>query len=104
MWITYIFTSNYIDETIVLYLCIKIIAMQEIIFVINESPEGGFEAEALGHSIFTEGETWAELKENIIEAVSCHFDDNVQRIVRMHFVKDELLTAWNYQEMKLDKV
>ena len=40
--------------------------MQEIIFVINESPEGGFEAEALGHSIFTEGETWAELKENIM--------------------------------------
>ncbi len=88
-----IFTSNYIDGTIVLYLCIRIIAMQEIIFVINESPEGGFEAEALGHSIFTEGETWAELKEIIIEAVACHFDDNVQRIVRMYFVKDELLTA-----------
>jgi hypothetical protein len=67
--------------------------MGEVIFVINESLEGGFEAEALGLSIFTEGETWTELKENIIEAVACHFDDNVQRIVRMHFVKDEVLTA-----------
>ncbi|MBK7226394.1 MAG: hypothetical protein WAS56_05230 [Saprospiraceae bacterium] len=67
--------------------------MQEVIFVINESAEGGFEAEALGLSIFTEAETWTELKENIREAVSCHFDDNVKRIVRMHFVKDEVLTA-----------
>ncbi|MBK6365476.1 MAG: 2-oxoisovalerate dehydrogenase [Saprospiraceae bacterium] len=67
--------------------------MQEIIFVINESSEGGYEAEALGLSIFTEADSWSELKENIINAVSCHFDDNVQRIVRMHFVKDEVLTA-----------
>jgi hypothetical protein len=67
--------------------------MQEIIFVINESLDGGYEAEALGFSIFTEGENWDDLKENIIEAVSCHFDDRVQRIVRMHFVKDEVLTA-----------
>ena len=37
--------------------------------------------------------SWTELKENIREAVSCHFDDNVKRIVRMHFVKDEVLTA-----------
>ena len=67
--------------------------MQEIIFVINESIDGGFEAEALGLSIYTEGDNWAELKNNIIEAVNCHFDDKVQRIVRMHFVKDEVLTA-----------
>ncbi|MBK8722188.1 MAG: 2-oxoisovalerate dehydrogenase [Saprospiraceae bacterium] len=67
--------------------------MSEVIFVINESIDGGYEAEALGLSIFTEGENWTELKENIIEAVSCHFDDNVKRIIRMHFVKDEVLTA-----------
>lgn len=67
--------------------------MKEIIFVINESSEGGYETEALGLSIFTEADSWSELKANIIEAVSCHFDDNVQRIVRMHFVKDEVLTA-----------
>ncbi|HRI02065.1 MAG TPA: hypothetical protein PK006_13525 [Saprospiraceae bacterium] len=67
--------------------------MQEIIFVINESIDGGFEGEALGLSIFTEGDSWEALKKNIIEAVSCHFDDDIQRIVRMHFVKDEVLTA-----------
>jgi len=67
--------------------------MQEVIFVITESLDGGFEAEALGLSIFTEADDWQSLKENIIEAVSCHFDDNAKRMVRMHFVKDEVLTA-----------
>lgn len=67
--------------------------MQEIIFLIKESPEGGYEAEAIGLSIYTDGDNWADLKANIIEAVSCHFDDNIKRIVRMHFVKDEVLTA-----------
>jgi len=67
--------------------------MQEIIFVINESIDGGYEAEALGLSIYTEADDWNSLKESIIEAVSCHFDDNTKRIIRMHFVKDEVLTA-----------
>ena len=67
--------------------------MQEVIFVISESLDGGFEAEALGLSIFTQAEDWQSLKGNIIEAVSCHFDDGIKRIVRMHFVKDEVLTA-----------
>ena len=67
--------------------------MKEVIFVINEAPEGGYEAEALGLSIFTQGDDWENLKFNIIEAVSCHFDDTVQRIVRMHYVKNEVLTA-----------
>jgi hypothetical protein len=67
--------------------------MQEIIFVINESLDGGYEAEALGVAIFTQGETWDELKANIIDSVLCHFDDDVKRIIRMHFTKDEVLTA-----------
>jgi hypothetical protein len=67
--------------------------MREIIFVIIESIDGGFEAEALGLSIYTQGENWNELKNNIIEAVNCHFEDDIQRIIRMHFVKDEVLTA-----------
>lgn len=67
--------------------------MQEIIFVITESLDGGYEAESLGLSIFTEADDWQSLRENIIEAVSFHFDDNTKRIVRMHFVKDEVLTA-----------
>ena len=46
-----------------------------------------------GISLFTQADDWPSLKENIIEAVSCHFDDGVKRIIRMHFVKDEVLTA-----------
>lgn len=67
--------------------------MREIIFVVNESVDGGYEAEALGLSIFTEADTWDDLKVNIVDAVTCHFDDEVKRIIRMHFVKDEVLTA-----------
>ncbi len=47
----------------------------EIIFIVEESPEVGWTAQALGHSIFTEAETIDELKLNIIEAINCHFED-----------------------------
>jgi len=46
----------------------------EIIFSVQESPEGGYEARALGFSIFTQADTLDELKTNIRDAVSCHFD------------------------------
>ncbi len=48
--------------------------MSELIFMVEEAPEGGYTARALGASIFTEGETWDELKKNIQEAVACHFE------------------------------
>lgn len=63
----------------------------EIIFYIEESPEGGYEARSLGFSIFTDGETVNELKENIREAVRCHFDENAPQIIRLHFVRDEAI-------------
>jgi hypothetical protein len=47
--------------------------MNEIIFIVEDSPEGGYEARALSHSIFTEAETIEELKENIKESIHCHF-------------------------------
>jgi len=47
----------------------------EIIFSVQESPEGGFEARALGYSIFTQADTMDELKVNVREAVWCHFDE-----------------------------
>ena len=65
---------------------------QEIIFIIEDSPEGGYEARALGQAIFTQGDTLEELKENIKEAVTCHFDDGkAPAIIRLHYVKEELL-------------
>lgn len=51
---------------------------KEIVFLVEESPEGGLEAHALGMSLFTEGETLAETKENVRDAVRCHFEDGCQ--------------------------
>ncbi len=47
---------------------------KEIVFLVEESPEGGYEAQALGFSIYTEAETLEELKERIKDAVKCHFE------------------------------
>ena len=49
----------------------------EIIFAVQESIEGGFEAKALTHSTFTEAETLDELKKQVQDAVHCHFDEKV---------------------------
>ena len=66
----------------------------EIIFSIQESPEGGYEARALDHSIFTQANSIEELKSNIRDAVSCHFDTAQKpSVIRLHFVKDEVISA-----------
>ena len=49
--------------------------MSEIVFVVEEAPEGGFIARAVGESIFTEADTLAELHERARDAVRCHFDE-----------------------------
>ena len=64
----------------------------EIIFAIEESKEGGYEARALGHPIFTEADGMEELKAMLRDAVRCHFDDAERpRIIRLHLVKDEVI-------------
>ena len=66
----------------------------EIIFEVTEAVEGGYDARALGYSIFTQGEDWTELKSMVKDAVRCHFgEDDVARVVRLHLVKDEVITA-----------
>ena len=72
---------------------IKRIRMKEIIFVVEESEEGGLTAKALGVSIFTEAESLEELRTSVKEAVKCHFDDDIQRVVRLHVVKEEVFAA-----------
>lgn len=68
--------------------------MKEIIFLVEDSTEGGFEARALGESIFTEGESMDELRENIRDAVRCHFsEEEIPSSIRLHYVKDELITV-----------
>jgi len=49
----------------------------EVIFSLRESPEGGYEARALRHSIFTQAETMQELRANVEDAVRCHFDADI---------------------------
>jgi len=47
----------------------------EIIFLVDDSLDGGFEAKALGYSIFTQAETFEELKEAVKDSIRCHFED-----------------------------
>ena len=68
--------------------------MNEIIFVIEEAVEGGFTARALGESIFTEADTLDALRQQVRDAVNCHFDDgNAPKVIRLHFVRDEVLAG-----------
>jgi len=69
-------------------------ATSEIIFAVEESPEGGFEARALGHPIFTQAETMEELRAMVQDAVRCHFDESTRPpIIRLHIVRDEVIPA-----------
>ncbi len=66
--------------------------MNEIIFVVEDAPEGGFTARALGHSIFTEAETLDQLRVSVRDAVRCHFDDDSgPKVIRLHYVREEVL-------------
>jgi len=57
----------------------------EIIFSVQESPEGGYEARALGFSIFTQANSLEELKTMIRDAVTCHFEDGLKpAVIRLH--------------------
>ncbi len=66
----------------------------EVVFTVEEAPEGGWVAWAAGASIVTEAETMAQLHERVREAVGCHFDgDDAPKLIRLHFVRDEVIVA-----------
>ena len=67
--------------------------MEEVIFLVEESEEGGYIAKGLGVSIFTEAETLELLRAAVKEAVHCHFDDGKARLIRLHVVKEEVFAA-----------
>ena len=68
--------------------------MNEIIFLIEEAGEGGFTARALGESIFTEADTLDALRQQVRDAVNCHFDQGkAPKVIRLHFVRDEVLAG-----------
>ncbi len=65
----------------------------EIIFTVQESPEGGYEARAMGHAIFTQADTFDELKTMVRDAVHCHFEpESAPRLIRLHLVVDDLFS------------
>lgn len=66
----------------------------EIIFLVEEAPEGGYTARALGESIFTEMDDLDDLHQQVRDAVHCHFDEGkALEIIRLHFVREEVMTA-----------
>ena len=68
--------------------------MSEIVFIVEQAPEGGYLARALGESIVTEADTLESLRTAVQDAVHCHFDEGCSpKVIRLHFVRDELLAA-----------
>jgi hypothetical protein len=68
--------------------------MNELIFLVEEAPEGGYTARSLGVSIFTKADTLEELQNQIRDAVRCHFDDGkAPKVIRLHHVREEIITV-----------
>ena len=68
--------------------------MNEIIVVVEDAPEGGYTARAVGESIFTEAESLGDLHNRVRGAVRCHFDEgNAPKLIRLHFVRHEVIAA-----------
>lgn len=71
-----------------------VVAASELVFVVDEAPEGGYVARALGEAIITEADDLDTLREMVRDAVVCHFDEDERpKIVRLHLVRDELLAV-----------
>jgi len=67
--------------------------MNEFIFEVTQESDGGFVAECLTESIFTQADTWAELRNNVKEAVTAYcFDNPKSFVIRLHLIRDEVLT------------
>ena len=68
--------------------------MSEIVFLVEDAAEGGVLARALGYSIFTEADSYEDLRVQVREAVQLHFDMGERpTVIRLHYVKDEVLAA-----------
>jgi len=68
--------------------------MSELVFVVEEAPEGGYIAKAVGASIVTEADNLEELREHVRDAVRCHFDEGkAPKLIRLHHVRDEVIAA-----------
>jgi len=67
---------------------------KEILFLVGESPEGGYEAQAPGYSIYSQAATMEEMKRMAADAVRCHFDaGEMPRPIRLHLVRAEVIAV-----------
>lgn len=68
--------------------------MTEIHFIVEESPEGGYVARAVGAAIFTEADDLPSLRDQVRDAVGCHFDDaDRPSLIRLHITREEAIAA-----------
>lgn len=69
--------------------------MTEVVFVVEEDPDGAYTARAFGESIFTQADDMPALPERVRDAIRCHFPDAGARprMIRLHFVSDEVIAA-----------
>lgn len=68
--------------------------MTELIFVVEEAPEGGYTARGLNAPIFTEADTLDDLPNRVRDAVRCHFDEGqAPKVIRLHFVREEVIAV-----------
>jgi len=78
-------------------LCISgeiVVLEKEVIFSVDEVTEGGYQAKAFGFSIFTEANTFEDLKKMFPDAVLCHFGEkDRQKVIRLHYPREKLLAA-----------
>ncbi|GAB4119463.1 MAG: 2-oxoisovalerate dehydrogenase E1 subunit beta [Acidobacteriota bacterium] len=70
------------------------VVMKEIIFLVEEAPEGGYVARALGASIFSEADRLEDLPEQVRDAVKCHFEESERpSVIRLHIVREEVIAV-----------
>lgn len=68
--------------------------MNELIFLVEEAPEGGYTARALGAAIFTEADDLPSLHREVRDAVRCHYEEGLApQVVRLHFVHEEVIAV-----------
>ena len=68
--------------------------MNEIVFQVTQESDGGYVAECLSENIFTQGDTWEELRANVKEAIAGFFFDRPKPAsIRLHLVRDEVLAS-----------
>ena len=66
----------------------------ELVFLVEEAPEGGYTARALSQPIFTDGDTPEQVEANVRDAVGCHFDEeDLPKVIRLHYVRDDVIAV-----------